>query len=103
LSSAEDLFDAGQDASLFCLNAQGATLMSLAEYSKAASIYRRAVAAALSANGDDDDSTLTFKGNLAVALLKLDALDESFALLTDVLAHREKYLHTAHARSSRSR
>ena len=79
-----------EEASLHCLNAFGATLLSLGERAEASSVYRRATEIARREYGDDDDSTLTMQGNLAVALTGMGVLDEAERLQADTLAHREK-------------
>lgn len=71
------------------LNAYGATLLRLGERAAASEVYRRAAAIARKVNGDDDDSTLTMQGNLAVALTGMGQLDEAKQLQEDTLARRE--------------
>lgn len=82
---------AGEDeeASLHCLNAYGATLLQLGERAAASDVYRRATAIARRVSGDDDDSTLTLQGNLAVALTGMGQLDEAGRLQLDTLKRRE--------------
>ena len=79
-----------EDASLHCLNSFGATLLHLGERAAASVVYRRATEIARRANGDDDDSTLTMQGNLAVALTGMGALEEAARLQEETLARREK-------------
>lgn len=79
----------GEDVALHCLNAYGATLLRLGERAAASEVYRRAAAIARKVNGDDDDSTLTMQGNLAVALTGMGQLDEAKQLQEDTLARRE--------------
>jgi tetratricopeptide (TPR) repeat protein len=86
-----------EDASLHCLNALGATLLHLGERSAASVVYRRATTVARAVNGDDDDSTLTMQGNLAVALVGSGEFDEAQALQADTLARRESLEGTPHA------
>lgn len=78
-----------EDVSLHCLNAYGATLLRLGERAAASEVYRRAAGIARRANGDDDDSTLTMQGNLAVALTGMGRFDEAKQLQEDTLARRE--------------
>jgi hypothetical protein len=61
---------AGENAesSLHCLNHDGGTLLRLGELEEAAKVYRRVTEIAGRNFGDDDDSTLTLQGNLAVRL-----------------------------------
>jgi tetratricopeptide (TPR) repeat protein len=78
-----------EEASLHCMNYDGAALLHLGEYGEAGQIYRRATAVARQNFGPDDDSTLTLQGNLAVALMHIGSLEEADRLLRDTLAHRE--------------
>jgi len=86
-----------EESSLHCLNYEGATLMTLGEYGRAAEVYRRAVASARKNFGPDDDSTLTLQGNLAVALMHVGSLQEAADLEEDTLARRENLAGTPKA------
>ena len=77
------------DASLHCLNSMAGTLLHLGERVSASAVYRRAMEVARKVNGDDDDSTLTMQGNLAVTLTGMGLLDEAAKLQADTLARRE--------------
>jgi CHAT domain-containing protein/tetratricopeptide (TPR) repeat protein len=77
------------ESSLHCLNYEGATLLRLGELKVAAAVYRQATEIARRNFGDDDDSTLTLQGNLAVTLTGMGELEEAEKLQNDTLLHRE--------------
>lgn len=85
------------ESSLHCLNSEGASLMALGEYGRAAEVYRRAVASARKNFGADDDSTLTLQGNLAIAFMHVGTLQEAADLEQDTLSHRENLAGTPKA------
>jgi len=87
----------GEDVALHCLNFYGSMLVHLGERATAGEVYRRAVAIARKVNGDNDDSTLTMQGNLAVALASMGQLDEARQLQQDTLARRETLASTPRA------
>jgi len=78
-----------EESSLHCLNYQGATLLQLGELEEASRVYRQATEIARRNFGDDDDSTLTLQGNLAVALTGIGSLEEADRLERDTLVRRE--------------
>lgn len=78
-----------EESSLHCLNYYGATLLRLGEQREASRVYRQATDVARRNFGDEDDSTLTLQGNLAVALMGIGSLEEADKLQENTLAHRE--------------
>jgi tetratricopeptide (TPR) repeat protein len=78
-----------EESSLHCLNYEGAALLRLGELDEASKVYRQATDVARRNFGNDDDSTLTLQGNLAVALTGMGALEEADRLQRDTLARRE--------------
>jgi tetratricopeptide (TPR) repeat protein len=63
----------------------------------AAAVYRRSAAAARLTFGPTDDSTLTLEGNLAVALVSVNQLEEAIELLERVVTARESLVGTDRA------
>jgi tetratricopeptide (TPR) repeat protein len=77
------------ESSLHCLNYEGSTFLQLGEQEEASEVYRKASDVARINFGDDDDSTLTLQGNLAVALIGMGSLEEAERLLKNTLGRRE--------------